>query len=57
MKYRVKVTRTETRSIIIVVEAPGPEDAEHKAVDEAGDYDFRNGSVEGEPEYKGEEVG
>lgn len=49
-KYKVDLSRTQTRYLTVEVEANSPEEAASLAYSEAGDHDFHEG-VSGEAEY------
>jgi hypothetical protein len=55
-KFKVTVSRTTHRQRTIVVLADDVEGAKKEALDEAGDWDFNDGSGDGEPEYRVESI-
>ena len=54
-KYNVRVSRTITQHLVIEIEAENDAEAADKAVDQAGNLDFNNGSTS-EPIYDVDEI-
>lgn len=54
--FSVQLSRTEVRSLVVQITAASIEEANEKALDSAGDFDFTLGTASGCVEYEAQEA-